>query len=368
MNGWGKCKNILCVRADNMGDVIMTAPALRALKETFDARITLLTSESGSLISAYLPEVDETLSFDLPWIKSDQPVSGEDLSVLAEKIRSYHFDAVIIFTVYSQSALPAALFSFLAGIPKRLAYNRENPYDLLTDWLPDHEPFDHIIHQVERDLNLVKHIGAIPTHDFLSLTVGRNSVDSVFYKLKPFEISEEKSWIVLHPGVSEEKRKYPERLWIEIGKQLLKKYHVPLLITGSEAEIEIAESIVAGIGTGAFNVAGKFTIEEFISLISKSRAVISVNTSTIHIAAAMQTPLVVLYAQTNPQHTPWKSVHVTLPFSVEDQLKSKNTIVRLVSEKLFSKVIPYPDPAEVLEAISQILDYNTDTLPTVRFE
>jgi ADP-heptose:LPS heptosyltransferase len=47
LSNWQGCKNILCIRPDNMGDLIMTGPALRALKDTFDAKITVLTS-SGS--------------------------------------------------------------------------------------------------------------------------------------------------------------------------------------------------------------------------------------------------------------------------------------------------------------------------------
>lgn len=368
MEGWQESKNILCIRADNMGDVIMTAPALRALKESFNARITLLTSESGALIHPFLPEIDETIIYNLPWVKSNSLATSAEMLALCETIRTYRFDAVIIFTVYSQSALPAAMFAWLAGIPKRLAYSRENPYDLLTNWVPDPEPYQQIVHQVERDLSLVKQIGAIPAHDFLSLTISRQAVDSVLQKLTAYQITTEKSWIVLHPGVSEEKRKYPATLWAEVGKQLIRKYGLPVLISGSGSEKQIAEDIKNEIGAFAYNVAGILDMEEFIALISISKAVVSVNTSTIHIAAAMQTPLVVLYAQTNPQHTPWKSVHATLPFSVEENLKSKNTIIRYVSDKFYSKPVDFPQPAEVLEALSLILDSNTDRLPKVRFE
>ena len=122
MKDWNECKNILCIRADNMGDVIMTSPALRALKETFGAKITLLTSGSGSLITPHISEVDETVIFDLPWVKSNTLTDGQDLSKLTDQLRNQNFDAAIIFTVYSQSALPAALMVLMAGIPKRAAY------------------------------------------------------------------------------------------------------------------------------------------------------------------------------------------------------------------------------------------------------
>ena len=160
MDSWKTCKHILCIRADNMGDVIMSSPAFRALKDTFDCRITLLTSSMGSLITSFIKEIDETIVFDLPWIKTNNKTASEKCFALIEKLRIYHFDAAIIFTVYSQNPLPTALLAYMANIPLRLAYCRENPYALLTDWIPDKEPYSFIQHQVERDLNLVKQIGA----------------------------------------------------------------------------------------------------------------------------------------------------------------------------------------------------------------
>lgn len=356
MENWEDCKNILCIRADNMGDVIMTYPAIRALKESFGSKITLLTSKTGSLITDHLPDIDEVIIYDLPWVKSNSKVSGKELSELAEKLKIYQFDAVIIFTVYSQSALPAALLTLMANIPKRLAYSRENPYDLLTDWIPDDEPYILILHQVERDLNLVKRIGAKSADDSLFLAINPDVISILKARLIGLNIDPEKPFLILHPGVSEEKRKYPALFWAETGKLLQEKYPFQLMITGSESDAELAESIAANIGSGAFPLAGKVSIEEFISLISIAKAVISVNTSTIHIAAAMKTSQVVLYACTNPQHTPWKSTYKLLPFSVEKSLRSSNTIIKYVAEKLYADFIPYPAPQEIVLSLEELLN------------
>jgi hypothetical protein len=61
------------------------------------------------------------------------------------------------------------MLAYLAGIPKRLAYCRENPYQLLTDWVPDQEPYTFIKHQVRRDLDLVAAVGAVTSNDQLQL-------------------------------------------------------------------------------------------------------------------------------------------------------------------------------------------------------
>ena len=67
---WQDCKNILIIRPDNMGDLIMSAPAIRALKETFNSRITVLTSSMGAGIIPFIPEIDDVIIFDLAMDKS----------------------------------------------------------------------------------------------------------------------------------------------------------------------------------------------------------------------------------------------------------------------------------------------------------
>lgn len=337
--------NVLCIRADNMGDVIMSSPAMRALKESFGSRITLLTSHAGALVMPHLDCVDALITADLPWAGHARE-AGPDLSDLARKIASMHFDAAVIFTVYSQSALPAAMLAYMAGIPVRVAYTRENPYALLTTWLPDDEPYEQISHQVERDLNLVSVLGAHVADDRLILAQ-RDSA--------PVESDGKPGCILLHPGVSEEKRKYPAELWIETGRLLRAKYGLPLLVSGAASEKALTDAIAEGIGVGARSLAGELSIGAFIALVRGARCVVSVNTSTIHIAAAVQTPVVVLYAQTNPQHTPWKSPCELLPFSVPARLQSRNTIIRYVSRRLYPDFTPYPAPACVVAAVERLL-------------
>lgn len=121
----------------------------------------------------------------------------------------------------------------MAGIPLRRAYSRENPYQLLTDWVPDHEPFDYISHQVQRDLNLVKNIGATTSDDTFQITNFVKNQQSAERLLLHNGIEPIDPYMILHPGVSEDKRKYPIEFWIQTGKLLAEKHKMPLLITGS---------------------------------------------------------------------------------------------------------------------------------------
>src|SRR5438067_2491854 len=89
-----------------------------------------------------------------------QPASSAGFERSMARQRAGQFDAAVIFTVYSQNPLPAALFCHLADIPRRLAHARENPYQLLTDWIAEPEPQRFVRHEVQRQLDLVGAIGA----------------------------------------------------------------------------------------------------------------------------------------------------------------------------------------------------------------
>lgn len=337
-----------------MGDVIMSSPAFRALKETFNCRLTLLTSAMGSLITPFINEIDETIVFDLPWIKTNNINEAEECFELIKKLEAYCFDAAIIFTVYSQNPLPTAILAYMANIPLRLAYCRENPYALLTEWLPDKEPYSFIQHQVERDLNLVKHIGATTTDDKLHLHFSSRDYTACLKKLSSQLIDINNGFIVLHAGVSEKKREYPTKLWIETAKLLYIKTGLPILLTGSSTEKVLTDYIQQQAGEGVYSIAGALSIAEFIALIANARLVVTVNTATVHIAAATQTPAVVLYAQTNPQHAPWKTTSVVLSFSVPKNLQSKNEVIQFVNKKYYSSHKNYPSPIEIVEAAIEI--------------
>ena len=355
MDDWKNCKNILVIRADNMGDLLMSSPAIRALKDTFRCRITLLTSSMGNLVAPFIEAIDETIIADLPWIKTDHPVNEKQFAELAERLRNQCFDGAVIFTVYSQNPLPAAMLAYLAGIPKRLAYCRENPYYLLTNPVVEKEPFTFIQHQVKRDLQLVQSISATTKDSKIKIHYSESATESAFKKMADSGIDLEKNWLILHPGVSETKRQYPEHLWIKTGKLLCDELNYQLVITGSSAEREMCKNIQQGIGSGAFSMAGIFSIEELIAAIDQAPLLISVNTGTVHIAAATQTAVVVLYALTNPQHTPWQVASAVLFFSVKEELRSKNEIENYVTQHVMDQTIDFPKPSQILEEAMNLL-------------
>ena len=360
LSDWSKCKHILCIRPDNLGDLLMSTPAIRALKETFQCKITLLTSSVASHLVSMIPEIDELMVFDLPWVKHNGSFSQDQFNALIQEIKEKQFDACVLFTVYSQNPLPTVMLAYMAGVPRRLAYCRENPYALLTDWVPDQEPYSFIQHQVRRDLNLVAFVGATTKSKRLSLEVPLDAKREVGQLLVDKGVNPNKPWLILHTGVSEEKRKYPDEHWIQTGKLIVEELEYQILLTGSVSEKEHTEHLAKTIGRGAYSLAGHLVLSQFVQLIKNAPLVVSVNTATVHISAAVETTIVVLYALTNPQHLPWKGKGKLLFFDVPNALQSKNEVIQYVRNHLHPVISAMPSPRDIVEAVRELLFDKTD--------
>jgi lipopolysaccharide heptosyltransferase II len=305
---WQRAENVLCVRLDALGDVLMTTPALRALKQSHSGRrLTLLTSPAAAALAPLVPEIDDCLIYDAPWMKATAPRSDSkpDFAMI-HRLQRRRFDAAVIFTVFSQNPLPAAMLCLLADIPRRLAHCRENPYQLLTDWVQEPEPGQFIRHEVRRQLDLVTTIGCHTRNERLSLSVPLGASRRVRSILHELGLAAGRPWILIHPGASAPSRRYPAERFADAAHLLVREHDLPIVFSGSDGEHELIESIRAAMGAPSHSLAGRLSLAELAALVELAPVLITNNTGPAHIAAAVGTPVVDLYAQTNPQHTPWQ--------------------------------------------------------------
>jgi lipopolysaccharide heptosyltransferase II len=302
-----RAKGVLCVRLDALGDVLMTTPAFRALKESNSGRrLTLLTSPAGAEVARLVPEIDDVLVYDAPWMKAtaSRADSRPDLAMIERLVRG-RFDAAVIFTVYSQNPLPAAMLCFLADIPLRLAHCHENPYQLLTHWVPDPEPARLVRHEVRRHLDLVATVGCRTTDERLSVHFSEAARRRVLTLLDELGIDRGRPWIVLHPGASAASRRYPPEQFAQAARLLALESGYPIVFTGPESERPLVEQVRALMEAPSSSLVGRLDLEELASLLALAPLLLSNNTGPVHLAAAVGAPVVDLYALTNPQHTPW---------------------------------------------------------------
>lgn len=310
---WKHAKRVLAVRLDTLGDVLMTTPAIRALKQAETGRprhITLLTSSAGAAVGPLIPVVDDVIVYDAPWIKPTPPRADSFHEYeMVERLRREQFDAAIIFTVYSQNPLPAAFLTYLAGIPLRLAHCHENPYQLLTDWVSDPEPAQFIRHEVRRHLDLVATVGFRAASTSLSLSAPPRAIVRAGTLLDSAGIDRTQPWVVVHPGVSAPSRQYPPERFAEVAEMLRTDHGVQVVFTGSGAEAELIAGIQSMMSAPSVSLANCLALDELAALLKLSPLLVANNTGPVHVAAAVGTPVVDLYALTNPQHAPWGVPH-----------------------------------------------------------
>ena len=354
-DAWQRARNLLAVRLDAMGDVAMTTPALRALRESVPGRrITLLTSPSGVAAAALAPDVDDVIVYEAPWMKASVPCERPqaDLAMI-RRIAKGGFDAAVVFTVYSQNPLPAAWLCRLADIPLRLAHCRENPYQLLTDWVPEPEPDRVVRHEVRRQLDLVSHVGAATDDERLALRPSIAAVARVESMLDELGLNDHRAWVVVHPGATAPSRRYPLSSFAEVVRRLAREQGMRILVTGGANERDDVAILCSDLPDATVPLAGVLDTGELLALLGRAPVLISNNTGPVHLAAAAGTPVVDLYALTNPQHTPWMTPHRVLNHDVPCKYCYKSVCpeghydcLRLVS------------PASVVEAALELLREN----------
>jgi lipopolysaccharide heptosyltransferase II len=329
---WQQVRRVLAVRLDNLGDLLMTTPALAAVRASLPGvHLTLLSSPAGAAAAPHLEMVDEVWPFRAPWMQHgnsgspdhDSPGSGlgQDEARLIARLAAGHFDAAVIFTVCTQSALPAALLCRLAGIPLRLAHSRENPYALLTDWVRD---TDEVVaglplplqqrrarHEVERQLALVGAVGMHTPDDRLRFRLRPQDQQALALRLQAAGITPERPYAVLHPGASAASRRWPAARFGAVARALGQQ-GLAVVLSGGPDELALIDSVLQGAlatprpALPVLSLAGRLALGELAALIAGAQVLVANNSGPAHLAAALGTPVVNLYALTNPQHTPWR--------------------------------------------------------------
>lgn len=335
----------------------MATPAMRALRDSSPGRrITLLAAPHAAEVACHVPEIDHTIAYAAPWMKSSDVLQTACHTRMIAQLQACSFDAAVIFTTYSQSPLPAAMLCLLAGIPLRLAHCHENPYQLLTDWLPDPEPLQYIRHEVQRQLDLVAAVGGRTDCPQLSFAIPDASRGWAREALDGHDVDSSRRWILIHPGCTAASRRYPPAHWAQVAASLAQRLECPLVFSGSDAEAPLVDNIMAmtwnlNPAASLHTLAGRADLGQLGALIALSSLLITNNTGPAHLAAALGKPIVDLYALTNPQHAPWMTRSRVLYKDVPCRFCYKS-----VCPQMHNHCLTMVDPLEVVAAAMELLD------------
>lgn len=283
----------------------MTGPALRALRQAYpEARITLMASPAGAQTAPLLPWVDDCIVWRAAWqdISSGAPAEPEKERELADLLEARRFDAAFIFTSFAQSPYPPAYACYMARIPIRVGQSKEFGGRLLSHWVkpgPDEE------YQVERSLHLLRAVGIPAAAGQLELAVREEDQRSADALLATCGIAAGQPFAVLAPGASCAARRYDEARFALAARQLAAREapparRLPVVLLGSRRETGKFPTLEAlpGLGSGVFSLIGRTSVPEMSAVIRRSSLVIANNSGAMHIAAAFNRPMVILFSGT----------------------------------------------------------------------
>ncbi len=297
-NRFGSFKRILAIRLDNIGDVVMTGPALRALRKSYPgAHITLMASPAGGLVFPLLPWVDDKITWQAVWqdIAKNPSMSPEKEYTLIELLKEQRFEAAFIFTSFSQSPYPPAYACYLAGIPLRIGQSREFGGGLLSHWL---QPPADSTYQVDRNLHLLREVGIPVESNKMELRVSQVDQRGAAALLTAARINPEQPFVVLAPGASAATRRYDETRFAEVARRLAAESGYPIILIGSKREVgsfPVLEALAAR-HRRIISMLGKTTLPEMTAIISRSALLIGNNSGAMHFASAFDRPMVILYS------------------------------------------------------------------------
>jgi len=327
-DAWQAARRILAVRLDNLGDVLVTTPALHAIKESLPAAtLTLLASPIGAQAGRLNKDVDDVIVYEASWMDPWHTLprdSAREQAMIA-LIKERQFDAAIIFTSFRQSPLPAAYLCYLADIPLRAAASIDGPGSLLTT---RHKHPERMMHEVERGLDLVGALG-LGTDDHctndhnLVLTLPDEAHSGAAALLTEWGVATHRAdrhgpLVVVHPGCTMPARTYPWEMFAEVAEGLVARLGATVVLTGSGDERELTERVRDRVSEHYRShvrlAAGTLPFPAFGALIDAADLVVTNNTGPMHMAAALKTPVVALFALTNPpeQWGPWRVPHECL--------------------------------------------------------
>ncbi len=304
---WQQVERVLAIRLDSLGDVLLTTPAIRAIKETIPtAHVTLLASPVGAEVGKLSPGIDDVIVCQVPWIDPYRllPQDSQREMAMIQTLRERQFDGAIIFTSYHQSPLPAAYMCYLADIPLRHAATVDGGGSLLTT---RHKHPPDLMHEVERGLDLVRPLGFTTRAKEMVLKVSHDDMAQMQNELCDRGIDVTKSLAVVHPGCNFQARTYPWGNYVRVADLLVERLNCEVVFTGSEDERELISNIQSWMKQPSTSMAGKTNLKRLAALVKAADIVVTNNTGPMHVAAAMKTPVVALFALTNPpsQWRPW---------------------------------------------------------------
>lgn len=278
----------LVARLDSAGDVLITGPAIRAIANTHD-RVVLLAGPRGRAAAELLPGVDEVIEWQAPWVDFDSPpLTADHVAALVKQLGDLAPERALIFTSFHQSPLPLALLCRMAGVSWVGAISQDYPGSLLD--LRHH--VQRGIPEPLRALSLARAAGyRLPPGDTEVLKVRRTGLSCRLSR----RIGPER-FVVFHPGSAVPARQPgAHRSAAMVAALADAGYRV--VVTGGAGECDLTAAVA---GCHGVDLGGMTSLADLAAVFAAATVVVAPNTGPAHLAAAVGTPVVSLFAPVVP--------------------------------------------------------------------
>ena len=290
-------ERILAIQMKRIGDLVLTAPTLSRLRQARpEAEITLLTMGAAGQLAPALPAIDRHLNY-----RYRHPNLAIWASVIADR-----YDTVLDFNGSDRSVF----LTWLSRAKMRATYEkrargfwREKAYtDVSNARLRDFHTIDHMA-------ALLDVIGIPPAAgEFPALVIPEAAREKAERMLAKRGISG--PFALIHPGTAKAEKYWRPERWAEVIRECRTgPRQLPCVITGGNDDFERRhlEAILAALGSmpavpPPLLLAGKTSLLETAAVIDQASLALGVDTATMHLAAALRVPQVVLFGPTNPYH------------------------------------------------------------------
>ena len=291
-------KEILVLRLDRIGDVLMSLPAIHALREALpDAKIRLAVGEWSREIAKDAP-VDEVLIWSAPWAgRGDEgAMSFSELLRAARSRRGARPDLAIDL----QGDLRAVWLMAATGARARVGYANTGSASLLTAVVD----LDEDVNFVEQNRRAVETaLGrSLPKRPFRWMSEERRGRgrERLAREFAEVAVVRRGPVIVIHPGAGRRIKEWPIERFVELGRRLVREQGASLVLTGSHGESVKTSVIQKALPESTIDLAGKLSLGTSAEVMGACDAFVSCDTSAMHFACAIGVPSVAIFGPSDP--------------------------------------------------------------------
>jgi heptosyltransferase-2 len=280
-------KRILIVRTDKVGDVILSTPVIKALRDAYPyAYIAAMIRPYTRVVLEGNPYLDELVIYD----KDGKEKSWAGSLRFAWKLRKQRFDVAVILNPSNRGNL----IPFLAGIPARVGYNRKLGF-LLTHKVKDTKHLGQK-HEIEYNLDLIRNLGVEPEDKNMFMPLNQDSenwAEDIFIKEK---IGFKDRLVVINPASSDRSKMWPPDRYAAVADRLAEKGY-RIIILGGPGDNKITDEVFKNMRQPAINMVGNNNISQAASLLRRCQVFISTDTGPMHLASSIGIPIVAIFGR-----------------------------------------------------------------------